>query len=53
KAYRDAVRASLVALAAAGGLDVPVAQTFPLADAASAVDLIRSGHPGGKLALIP
>ena len=53
KAYRDSVRGSQVSLAGSGRLEVPVAQTFPLADALSAVDLIRSGHPGGKLALIP
>lgn len=51
--YRDSVRASLVALAASGRLEVPVARTFPLADALAAVDLIRTGHPGGKLALVP
>ncbi|WP_395692834.1 zinc-binding alcohol dehydrogenase family protein [Nocardioides sp.] len=53
QAYRDAVRPALVALAAAGRLEVPVARTFPLADAPAAIDLIRSGHPGGKLALVP
>jgi NADPH:quinone reductase-like Zn-dependent oxidoreductase len=53
KAYRDGVRGELVELAAAGRLVVPMARTFPLADAMDAVELIRSGHPGGKLALIP
>jgi NADPH:quinone reductase-like Zn-dependent oxidoreductase len=53
KAYRDAVRPDLVRLAAEGRLVVPVARTFPLADALDAVDLIRTGHPGGKLALVP
>jgi NADPH:quinone reductase-like Zn-dependent oxidoreductase len=53
KAYRDAVRADLVRLAGEGRLVVPVARTFPLADALAAVDLLRTGHPGGKLALVP
>jgi len=53
KEFRDSVRGSLVSLAAAGRLEVPIARTFPLADALSAVELIRTTHPGGKLALIP
>ncbi|KAJ1683829.1 hypothetical protein LUZ63_020974 [Rhynchospora breviuscula] len=52
-AYRDSVRAHLVRLAGEGRLVVPVARTFPLADALDAVRLLRSGHPGGKLALVP
>jgi NADPH:quinone reductase len=51
--FRDAARASLVDLAASGRLEVPMARTFPLADAMAAVELIRTQHPGGKLALIP
>ena len=53
KAYRDAVRADLVRLAGEGRLVVPVVRTFPLADALDAVDVLRTGHPGGKLALVP
>ncbi|PZE85016.1 NADP-dependent oxidoreductase [Curtobacterium sp. MCBD17_032] len=53
KAFRDAVRQRLVDLAAAGQLTVPVARTFPLADARAAAELLESGHPGGKLALVP
>jgi NADPH:quinone reductase len=53
KAYRDAVRADLVALAAGGDLIVPMARTYPLAEAAAAVELLRTGHPGGKVALLP
>ena len=53
KSFRDSVRSSLVALAGAGDLEVPVARTFALSDALAAVELIRSGHPGGKLALVP
>lgn len=52
-AFRDQVRADLIALAAGGDLVVPIARTFPLADARAALDLLRSEHPGGKLALIP
>lgn len=52
-AYRDSVRADLVALAADGRLVVPVARTFPLADAVEATRLLMDGHPGGKFALVP
>jgi NADPH:quinone reductase-like Zn-dependent oxidoreductase len=53
KAFRDSVRQRLVDLAAAGEFTVPVARTFPLAEARDAVELLESGHPGGKLALLP
>ena len=53
KAYRDAVRQDLVDLAADGRLVVPMARTFPLADAMEALALLRTGHPGGKIALVP
>ena len=52
-AFRAGVRAELIALAASGDLVVPVARTFPLAEAPDALRLIAGGHPGGKLALIP
>lgn len=52
-AFRDAARARLVDLATAGDLVVPVARTFPLAQAREALELLRGGHPGGKLALLP
>lgn len=52
-AYRDSVRADLVALAADGRLVVPVARTFPLSDAAEAARLLMEGHPGGKFAMVP
>ena len=52
-AFRDRVRARLIQLAADGDLVVPVARTFPLAEARDAVRLLMSGHPGGKLALVP
>jgi NADPH2:quinone reductase len=50
-AYRDSVRAHLIQLAGEGGLVVPVAKTFPIADAVEALELLQGGHPGGKLAL--
>ena len=53
KAYRDSVRAGLVGLAGEGRLVVPVARTFPLADALAATELLMSQHPGGKLVLEP
>jgi NADPH2:quinone reductase len=53
QAYRDAVRADLVRLAGEGRLEVPVARTFPLADAPEAAQLLMSQHPGGKLVLEP
>ncbi|WP_299960066.1 NADP-dependent oxidoreductase [uncultured Modestobacter sp.] len=52
-AYRDSVRAPLVELAAQGRLVVRMARTFPLTQARAALDLLMSGHPGGKLALLP
>jgi NADPH:quinone reductase len=51
--FRDEVRPRLIALAADGRLVVPVARTFPLAAAPEALALLRTGHPGGKLALVP
>jgi NADPH:quinone reductase len=50
---RTAAKAELVALADEGALEVVVARTFPLAEFRAANDLLASGHPGGKLALIP
>ncbi len=53
QAYRDSVRADLVRLAGEGRLVVPVARTFPLADAVEATELLMGQHPGGKLVLEP
>ncbi|MDN4595675.1 quinone oxidoreductase family protein [Leifsonia virtsii] len=53
QAYRDSVRGRLLDLAAEGRLQVPVARTYPLADAPEALAFLRQGHPGGKLALLP
>ncbi|MGA6127819.1 MULTISPECIES: quinone oxidoreductase family protein [unclassified Microbacterium] len=52
-AFRDAVRGELVDLARRGLLEVPVARTFPFADAVEAARFLMKGHPGGKLALLP
>jgi NADPH:quinone reductase-like Zn-dependent oxidoreductase len=52
-AFRDQARAGLIDLAGRGELVVPVARTFPLAEARAALELLATGHPGGKLALIP
>jgi NADPH:quinone reductase-like Zn-dependent oxidoreductase len=52
-AYRDEARPRLIEMAARGDLVVPIAATFPLRDAAKALELIAGQHPGGKLALIP
>ncbi len=51
--FRTAARARLVALAAHGDLIVPVARTFPLDQARAALELLQTGHPQGKLALVP
>jgi NADPH2:quinone reductase len=53
KAFRDEVRSRLLRLAAEGSLVVPVARTYPLAEAGEALAFLKSGHPGGKLALLP
>jgi NADPH:quinone reductase-like Zn-dependent oxidoreductase len=52
-AFRAEARAGLIAMAASGELVVPIARTFPLAEAPAALELLRTQHPGGKLALIP
>jgi NADPH:quinone reductase-like Zn-dependent oxidoreductase len=51
--FRDNVRASVIAQAAAGKLVVPIAKTFPLDDALDALKLLSGQHPGGKLGLLP
>jgi|tagenome__1003787_1003787.scaffolds.fasta_scaffold20972168_2 NADPH2:quinone reductase len=52
-AYRDGVRAGLVRLAAEGKIEVPMARTYRLERALDAVELLRGGHAGGKVALLP
>jgi NADPH2:quinone reductase len=51
--FRDEVRGELVALAQNGDLVVPMARTFPLDQAPEAHRFLATGHPGGKIALIP
>ncbi|QMU98345.1 NADP-dependent oxidoreductase [Microbacterium esteraromaticum] len=51
--FRDEARPRLVELAEQGRLEVPMAATYPLADAPAALRLLSQGHPGGKLALLP
>ncbi|MFC7789587.1 quinone oxidoreductase family protein [Microbacterium sp. MAHUQ-60] len=51
--FRDGIREHLVELAERGDLLVPVAREFPLDQAPQALALSASGHPGGKIALIP
>jgi NADPH:quinone reductase len=52
-AYRDEVRPHIIEMAARGALVVPMAGTYPLRDAAKALERVGGQHPGGKLALIP
>lgn len=52
-AFRDGIRGELVRLADEGLLTVPLARTYPLAEAIDATRFLSEGHPGGKLALIP
>ena len=47
------VRAHLVRLAAEEALEVPMARTYPRERALHAAELLRGGHPGGKVALLP
>jgi NADPH2:quinone reductase len=51
--FRDSVRPRLIELAGAGTLVVPIARTYPLADAPAALAELVGGHAGGKLALVP
>ncbi|WP_217184197.1 NADP-dependent oxidoreductase [Streptomyces sp. AC495_CC817] len=50
--FRDEVRPELIALAQAGDLVVPLARTFPLSEARAALQLVATGHAGGKVALV-
>ena len=50
---RNAARAVLVELAEQGRLTVQVAREFPLQEVAAAMRLVASGHPGGKVVLVP
>lgn len=50
--FRDQIRGRLIELAAGGKLEVPVSRTFPFAQAPAAYTLLKTGHPGGKLAVL-
>ncbi|MWC00083.1 quinone oxidoreductase family protein [Agromyces seonyuensis] len=52
-ALRNGARLGLVELAGSGELKVHVGRAFPLAEAAAALELLATGHPGGKLVLVP
>ncbi|OJX62330.1 MAG: hypothetical protein BGO95_11150 [Micrococcales bacterium 73-13] len=52
-AVRDAARAELVRLAAAGELDLPVVAARPFDDFRAAFALLAEGHAGGKIVLVP
>ncbi|WP_326794246.1 NADP-dependent oxidoreductase [Streptomyces sp. NBC_01808] len=43
----------ILAFIEAGRLRVPIQRTYPLGGAADALAVSRSGHPGGKLVLLP
>ena len=50
---RDDAYALALDLIAAGEFEVDIARTFPLTEAAEAARLVESGHPGGKVILVP
>ena len=50
--FRARVRSRILQLAQDGNLVVPMAQTFPFADAPAALAALTSPHPPGKLALV-
>ena len=43
----------VLALIEEGRLQVPISRTFPLAEAAAALELSHTGHLGGKIVLLP
>jgi NADPH:quinone reductase-like Zn-dependent oxidoreductase len=47
------MRPQIIDMAARGELVVPMAGTYPLREAAKALEVLAGQHPGGKLALIP
>ncbi|MBO0984595.1 NADP-dependent oxidoreductase [Rathayibacter sp. SD072] len=52
-ALRDSARAPLVEAAGRGELEVVLGPSFPLVEAAAALELVASGRAGGKVVLIP
>lgn len=53
RAHRNAAVEPLIAAAAAGELITEIAATFPLTEAAAALDALSSSHARGKILLIP
>lgn len=53
QAWRDEAYGVVLDLIAPDGFHVEIARTFPLAEAAEAQRLVESGHPGGKVVLLP
>ena len=52
-ALRDEAYGLALDLLVAGRLELDVARTYPLAEAAEAMRFVEEGHPGGKVLLIP
>jgi NADPH2:quinone reductase len=50
---RNAARPKLIELAGGGRLEVVLGPSFPLERAREALELVMSGHPGGKVILHP
>lgn len=53
QAWREEAYGVALDLIARGEFVVEIARTFPLAEAAEAQRLVESGHPGGKVILLP
>ncbi len=53
QAIREASRAELIALAAAGQVEVTVDKVFPLDEAPEAHRYLQTGHARGKVVLVP
>lgn len=51
-AYRDSVRAEVIAKAAVGELVLPLGPSYPFEEAQAALRLLKDGHPGGKVTLV-
>ncbi|MGH9715653.1 MAG: NADP-dependent oxidoreductase [Candidatus Acidiferrales bacterium] len=47
------VLAELAGLVASGGLEVPIAATFPLTEVRAAYKVVEQGHTRGKIVLLP
>ncbi|MFB7717062.1 NADP-dependent oxidoreductase [Nocardia sp. NPDC056100] len=50
---RGAAWRELLPLVASGKLDLPIAKTYPLTEAAAAHEFVLDGHAGGKVVLLP